>query len=197
MKKFFVLLLAIAGTLTANAQFEKGTFYGDISLTGFGIGYSHNDFAIGIGTGLGYYVRDGWMLGGRAGYSHCGSDRGYIQGLFRYSFKSNGLNLGCGLQYEHAGQYTCNQVISVTDPTDPSRTIEQTVPVACGGDYFQICPQVGYTFYVSHYLAIEPAIYADICLNDIKYGTNFGLKIGIGLYTNKKDVKSTKAKIMK
>jgi hypothetical protein len=79
--------------------------------------------------------------------------------LFRYSFKKNGLNLGGGLQYEHAG---------------------------AGRDYVQLCPQVGYTFYLNHYISLEPAIYCDLGLNEIKYGTNFGLKIGVGLYYNKK-----------
>ncbi|MBO4661495.1 MAG: outer membrane beta-barrel protein [Bacteroidaceae bacterium] len=159
MKKFVVTLLFAVVTLGASAQFEKGTHYGEASITGLGIGYEKNTFSFGFGAGYGYFVADNWMVGGRLGYRHQGAGNNFaaIQALFRYSFKKNGLNLGAGLQYEHAG-----------------------------GDYVQLCPQVGYTFYLNHYVSLEPAIYCDLGLNEIKYGTNFGLKIGIGLYYNKK-----------
>lgn len=168
MKKFFVLLLAVAGALSANAQFEKGTWYSELNLNGLGMGYSHNDFAIGFGGTAGYYLADSHMVAAGVGFNHAGAgdNRGYIKALYRYSFKSNGINLGGGLQYEHSGNYM---------------------------DYVQICPQVGYTFYLNHFLSLDPAIYSDICMNDIKYGTNFGLKIGIGFYY-KKSAKVTKKK---
>ena len=160
MKKFVVTLLLAVFTLGASAQFEKGTHYGEASLSGLGFGYEKNQFSFGFGAGYGYFVADNWMVGGRLGYRHQGdANFAAIQALFRYSFKKNGLNLGGGLQYEHAG---------------------------AGRDYVQLCPQVGYTFYLNHYISLEPAIYCDLGLNEIKYGTNFGLKLGIGLYYNKK-----------
>lgn len=162
MKKIIVALLLAVVTTGANAQFEKGTHYGEASLTGLGIGYASHKFNFGVSAGYGYFVADGWMVGGRFGYLHQGAGNNFatLQGLFRYSFKKNGLNVGGGLQYQHGGN------------SDPDAK----------GDYIQLCPQVGYTFYLNHYVSIEPAIYCDLGLNDIKYGTNFGLKVGVGLY---------------
>ncbi len=146
-------------TLGASAQFEKGTHYAAANLTGLGIGYKNGEFAFGIGAEYGYYVADGWMLGGTAGYEYAGGDFSthsfLVKPAFRYSFKENGINMGCGVQFEHQGT---------------------------GNNFVQLCPQVGYTFYLNKKISIEPALYADFCLNDFKNGTSAGLKIGIGLY---------------
>lgn len=156
MKKIFVLMLMAVMTLGASAQFDKGTHYAGASLTGLGIGFEKGTFAFGIGAEYGYYIEDCWMIGGTVAYSHKGGNNSVqIKPNFRYSFKSNGLNLGCGLQFEHAGTNL---------------------------NYIQLCPQVGYTFYLNDKVSIEPAVYADFGLNDFKNGTNAGLKIGIGLY---------------
>lgn len=157
MKKIFVLLLMAVMTLGASAQFEKGTQYVGAYLSGLGIGFSKGDFTFGVNGEYGYYIADGWMLGGVVGYNHnrAGHNSLQIKPNFRYSFLENGLNLGCGLQFEHAGTEL---------------------------NYIQLCPQVGYTFYLNDKISIEPALYADFALNDFKNGTNAGLKIGIGLY---------------
>ena len=156
MKKFFVFMLMAVMTLGANAQFEKGTHYVGASLSGFGIGYDKGSFSFGINGEYGYFVADGWMLGGTVGYQHVGEYNALvIKPSFRYSFKSMGLNLGAGLQFEHDGTKL---------------------------NYVQLCPQVGYTFYLNDKISLEPAIYADFGLNDFKNGTSAGLKIGIGLY---------------
>lgn len=156
MKKIFMFLLMAVMTLGASAQFEKGTHYLGASLSGFGIGFSKGDFTFGVNGEYGYYIADSWLIGGVVGYNHRGGTNSLqIKPEFRYSFKQNGLNLGCGLQFEHAG---------------PAR------------NYIQLCPQVGYTFYLSDKISLEPAFYADFALNDFNNGTSAGLKIGIGLY---------------
>ena len=156
MKKTLVLLLMTVMTLGAKAQFEKGTHYVNASLTGLGISYDKGDFSFGIGTEYGYYIADNWMIGGTVGYRHVGGYNAFqLKPGFRYSFSQCGINLGCGLQYEHAGSER---------------------------DYAQLCPQVGYTFYIDDKVSIEPALYADFGLNDFKYGTSAGLKVGIGIY---------------
>ena len=160
MKKYFAILLFAIVSLGANAQFEKGTHYTEASVSGFGIGVKDNKFNIGIGASQGYFVANGWMLLGRMGYQYSGAHSALIQGGFRYSFQKFGLNLGAGIQYEHRG-----------------------------ADYIQLCHQVGYTFYLNHWISLEPALYCDLALNDVKYGTSAGLKIGIGLYYGKKDIK--------
>lgn len=160
MKKTLVLLLMTVMTLGASAQFEKGTCYGNASLTGLGIGYAKGEFSFGIASEMGYYVADNWMIGGMVGYHHVGGYNALqIKPSFRYSFSECGINLGCGVQFEHAGTNL---------------------------NYAQLCPQVGYTFYINDKVSIEPALYADFGLNDFKYGTSAGLKIGIGLYHKRK-----------
>ena len=166
MKKYFAILLLAVVSLSANAQFEKGTHYTEASVSGFGIGVKDKKFNIGIGASQGYFVANGWMLLGRMGYQYSGAHSALVQGGFRYSFQKFGLNLGAGVQYEHRGATASN--IS---------------------DYVQLCHQVGYTFYLNHWISLEPALYCDLALNDVKYGTSAGLKIGIGLYYGKKDIK--------
>jgi hypothetical protein len=95
------------------------------------------------------------MIGGSLSYEYAGAHALKIKPNFRYSFQSNGINLGCGLQFEHAGTER---------------------------NFIQLCPQVGYTFYLNDKISLEPALYADFGLNDFKNGTSAGLKIGIGLY---------------
>ena len=156
MKKILVLLFMAVMTLGVNAQFEKGTHYAGASLSGFGIGFTKGNFMLGIAGEYGYFIADGWMMGGSVGYMHNGGANSLqIKPAFRYSFKSNGLNLGCGVQFEHAGT---NQ------------------------NFIQLSPQVGYTFYLNNKVSVEAALYADFGLNDFKNGTNAGLKIGFGLY---------------
>lgn len=156
MKKIFVAMLMAMMTLGASAQFEKGTHYANASLSGFGIGFSKGEFAFGLSGEYGYYIADNWMIGGVLGYNHnAGYNSFQIKPNFRYSLENTGFNLGCGLQFEHAGK---------------------------ARNFIQLSPQVGYTFYLTDMISLEPAIYADFALNDFKNGTNAGLKIGIGLY---------------
>lgn len=156
MKKILMAIVMVMLTLGAHAQFEKGTHYANASLTGLGIGFTKGEFSFGFSGEYGYYIEDSWMIGGAIGYNHvAGHNSLVIKPNFRYSFQDNGLNLGCGLQFEHAGSKL---------------------------NYIQLSPQVGYTFYLNDKISIEPAIYADFALNDFKNGTNAGLKIGIGLY---------------
>ena len=156
MKKIVLLLFMAVMTLGAHAQFKKDTHYLNASLSGFGIGFDKGNFSIGLSGEYGYYVADNWMVGGLLGYAYsAGFHSLQIKSEFRYSFDSNGLNVGAGLQFEHAGT---------------------------GRNYIQLCPQIGYTFYLSDKISLEPAVYADFALNDFKNGTSAGLKIGIGLY---------------
>lgn len=157
MKKILCMLLFAVISMSASAQFEKGTQYANASLTGFNMGWggNGNGFCMGLGTEYGYYVADCWMLGGEFGYQHRAKKNNVnLDFKFRYSFKENGLNLGCGLGYAYDG---------------------------CG-NYAMLTPQVGYTFYLNHYISLEPAFYYRIAMNDFSNGSSAGLKIGVGIY---------------
>ena len=157
MKKlFFALLLAVI-SLGAKAQFEAGTKYANLSMTGLGLSYNENTkFCVGIeGTG-GYFVDDSWMLKGTFGYERKYEQNDFKIGVgMRYYFQQNGIFMGAGMQYEYM---TRNQ------------------------NYVQLTPEVGYCFYINRYISIEPAVYYNVCLNDFKNGSTVGLKIGAGFY---------------
>ena len=121
-------MLLVLASVNANAQFEKGTQYGNTFLSGLGIGYNGTDkFNFGFGGDYGYFIQDNWMLRGGAAYQHVDEYN---------AFK---LNLGA-------------------------------------------VPEVGYCFYLNHYISIEPSVYGDLCCNDWSNGSGFGLKVGVAVY---------------
>ena len=151
------LLMAIT-TLSAKAQFEQGTTYLNTSLTGLNMSYGKaTKFSFGLDATGGYFLEDGWMVYGRFGYNHPGPDANTAKvGVGgRYYIEQNGLYLNLGLQYERAF-----------------------------GDqnFFQLTPEIGYCFYLNHYVSVEPAVYYDLCLNKFSEGSKVGLKVGFGFY---------------
>lgn len=157
MKRLFSILFVCAAVLTANAQFESGTWYVNGSLTGLGLSYSKKaEWRFGVNAEGGYYFADNWMLRVNAGYEHTKATDDISAGAgIRYHFLQNGIFLGAGAEYNH---YTK----SINDVM---------IPV-----------EVGYTFYINHYIAIEPAIYYKMSTNDFANGSTVGLRIGIGCY---------------
>lgn len=157
MKKIMLSLLFMVMAVSANAQFDKGTKYVSASVTGLGLSYSSNEkFTMGVEATGGYFVEKAWMLYARFGYDHTRyTDNVQLGAGFRYCFTQNGIYIGTGLQYEHA-----------------------TVNV----NNLQFCPEVGYVFYVNKYIAIEPAVYYHMSLNDFSNGSKVGLKLGLGFY---------------
>lgn len=157
MKKTILALLLAVVSLGASAQFTKGTKYADVAISGLGLGYSENTkFFLGLEAAGGYFVADNWMVKATTGYNLQNKCSAFKLGAgFRYYFKSNGIFMGTGLQYQYL---TDNQ------------------------NFVHLTPEVGYCFYVNHYLAIEPSVYYDVCLNEFKNGSKVGLKIGAAFY---------------
>ena len=57
MKKIAMLIMALALTLTANAQFEKGKKYVGASLTGLNLSYrGMDDLSLGLQANGGYFL---------------------------------------------------------------------------------------------------------------------------------------------
>ena len=163
-KKTLLTLLLAMVSLSANAQFEKGTNYVATRLTGLDLSYSKNSkFHFGVEALAGRFVADSWMLTGQFGYNHqtlSGPDENRFDlGIgTRYYFKQNGIYVGCGLLYEF-------EKIN-----------------AAKNNSINLTPEVGYCFYVNHFLSLEPALYYNICLNDFSDGSKVGLKLGLGFY---------------
>lgn len=164
MKRIILSLALLAGiSTTASAQFSKGTKYVNANFTGLGLGYSKDsDFKFGLNVAGGYYFANDWMVDGEFGYQRSHQTNNFILGAgVRYNITQNGLYLGTGAELEF---YNISGI-------DESSTTNFRIPV-----------EIGYTFFVNHYVSIEPAVYAKMSCNNFSDGTEFGLKIGLGLY---------------
>jgi len=158
MKKILAALLFSVAAIGANAQFSQGTKYVGASFSNFGLSYSKKaDFQLGLNLEAGYCFADSWMLRANVGYDyrkHANNDVNVGAGV-RYYILQNGLFLGAGAEYQHMSK----------------RLNDLLVPV-----------EVGYTFYLNHYLAIEPSVYYKMSTNDFGDGSTVGLRIGLGYY---------------
>lgn len=157
MKRILSVMFMCAVVLVANAQFESGTKYVNASLSGLSLSYSKKaEWRFGVQAEGGYYFADNWMARINAGYEHTkGANDVSVGAGVRYHFLQNGIFLGAGVEYNH---FTTN----VND---------LMIPV-----------EVGYTFYLNHYIAIEPALYYKMSTNDFADGSTVGLRIGLGYY---------------
>lgn len=157
MKKLALSLILLTLCLSASAQFDKKTKYVNASFSGLDLSYSSDEeWTFGFSVSGGYFFTDAWMLYGDLGYDHTRhTDDVSVGAGTRYYIKQNGIYLGIGLQYEHATSSL---------------------------NYIQICPEVGYAFFINKNITIEPAVYYDISMNDFDDGSKVGLKIGLGFY---------------
>lgn len=159
MKKTLItLLLAVIGFGTASAQFEKGKMYLATTTNSLGLSYSKTqNLQLNLGLNAGYLFEDDWMLIGEAGVDYSSKDlQSFNVGAkCRYLIEQNGLFLQAGLKYMHAAP-------SFND--------------------LQVTPELGYCFFLNHYLTIEPSIYYDISTQDFDHRSNAGIKIGLAWY---------------
>lgn len=157
MKKLLMTLLLCVTTLGAKAQFEKNTTYFSTSLTGLSMSYSNQEkFTLGVDVLGGFFVEQSWMLYGRFGYGHTQvSDDVTLGAGMRYYIVQNGLYLGSTLQYQHLFKNMNN---------------------------IQICPEVGYTFFLNRFVTLEPSVYYNISLNNFSDGSKVGLRLGFGFF---------------
>lgn len=165
MKKLFLALLMAICATSASAQFMRDTKYLNVSTTGLGLSYQKNHFNFGLEAKGGFFLEDAWMVYGQMGYDlqnvkGVGNDvNSFNIGVGgRYYIHQNGLYLNMGLKFDHAmcGHHATN--------------------------YVDLTPEVGYCFYLNHYLSVEPAVYYDLCLNKFSEGSKVGLKVGFGYY---------------
>lgn len=157
MKKWILGLLLFVVAVSANAQFEAGTNYVGVSATNLGLSYSTNEkFRMGIGSSAGFFIADQFLVKGEISYNHTNHIDDVSAGLGgRYYFAENGIFMGAGADFVH---YTKSN------------------------NDIQIPVEVGYCFYLNHYVAIEPAIYYRMSLDDFSKKSTVGLKVGFGFY---------------
>ena len=159
MKKIAMMVVALAMTLGASAQFEQGKYYLGASMTSFDASYSGlEEFKLGVDAKAGYFFMDNLMAYGQVGYKHYGQEA--IPDYFtagigaRYYIVQNGLYLGASALFKHHKGY---------DDLLPS-------------------VQVGYSFFVSRTVTIEPELYYEQSFKNHSDYSQFGLRIGIGIY---------------
>jgi len=160
LKKLFTCIAFTAMTLTASAQFEAGTKYINASLSGLGLSYSKNEkvhLDVRLGTGL--FISNNCMLYAGVDYAHQPHwNQVAVDFAGRYYIQQNGIYLSCGLKYAH------------TQETNGKY------------DNFFFTPEVGYAFFLNHYLTLEPAVYYNMSFNHFADGSKVGLRIGLGFY---------------
>lgn len=158
MKKILTVLLLLLAATAVKAQFHYDTKYVSASFSGLNLNYSEKGgFQIGLHTEGGYFIDDGLMLRGTFSYNHYAtdSDKFSIGGGARYYFTQNGISLGAGLEFTHQS---------------PNHN-DLRIPV-----------EIGYTFYLNRYLALEPAVYYKMSINDLSKGSEVGMRVGLGFY---------------
>lgn len=157
MKKWILGMLLLVLSTSAFAQFEAGTKYLGISSTGLGFSYSTNEhIRWGATATVGYFMADQLLVKADLSYNHTRHVDDFACGLgLRYYFKENGIFLGAGGEFDHLTP-NCNDVM---------------IPV-----------EVGYAFYLNHYITIEPSLYYKMSLDDFSDKSTVGFKIGFGFY---------------
>ncbi len=159
-KKLLMLVATMLFAVSANAQFEKDKLYVGGSLTGLNLSYSgSNDLNLGIQAHAGYMIEDDMMVLANVELQHnnrSGSHDSFVAGVGgRYYIEQNGIYLGANCKFIHANK-----------------------------NYNDIMPgvEVGYAFFLSRTVTVEPAIYYDQSFKNHKDYSTIGLKIGVGIY---------------
>ncbi len=160
MKKLFLSLLMAMSALAASAQFEGGTTYFNVSLSGLEASYSINEkVQVAAEAKVGHFIADDWMLFALADYDHRKHQDKFGVGVgTRYYIEQNGLYLNLGVRLEHEADHGRKD------------------------DNMYLTPELGYAFFLNRYLTFEPSVYYDMSLNDFNKGSRVGLRIGFGFY---------------
>lgn len=154
-----MLFAALMLTISASAQFEENKLYAGASLSGLDFSYNgSNEVHFGVSAMAGTFAADNLLLYGLAGYEHPGknTDDMFNVGVGgRYYITQNGIFLGANVKYVHANS-------SYND--------------------FMPGVEVGYAFFISHTLTIEPSIYYQQSFKRHSDYSTIGLRIGFGIY---------------
>ena len=159
IKKIAVVALGLMVSVGAHAQFESGKQYCGASLTGLNLSYNGSEeLSLGIQAKAGYFFEDDMMLLAQAEYKHSGlegvKDYWALGAQGRYYIEQNGIYLGAGMKLIHTGSY--NDVMPGVE--------------------------VGYAFFVSKQVTIEPAVYYDQSFKNHSDYSTVGVKVGIVIY---------------
>ncbi len=164
MKKLFLVLCMAVFSLGASAQFEKYTSYVSMSVRSLDLSFNNIEkLNFGLSLTGGYFLEDAWMVYGGVGYSHKYEDDMFnVSAGGRYYIYQNGLYLNLGAKYQYHNAYYPSYLHKVHN--------------------IYLTPEVGYCFYLNHFLSIEPAIYYDMSMNHFSDFSTVGFRVGVGYY---------------
>ena len=169
MRKLLMSAIALMMAMSVNAQnekkilnesttpFEESKFYVAASVSGLNLSYSKaSDWNFGLSAKAGYLFLDNWMALGIFDYQNYSSGSVVMTNIgagARYYFERNGIYAGLTAKYAHAP----------------------------GFDEFKPEVNVGYAFFLGHYVTLEPELYFEPSFKNKDY-TQFGLRLGLGVY---------------
>ena len=166
MKKLMMAAIGLMMATSVNAQkvlnesttpFEESKFYIGASLSGLTLNYSKaSDWSLGLSAKAGYLFLDNWMVLGVIDYQNYSSGTVTSTNIgagARYYFERNGVYVGLTAKYAHA----------------------------TGADEFKPEINVGYAFFLGHYVTLEPELYYEQSFKNSRY-SQFGLRLGFGVY---------------
>jgi len=162
MKKLLLSIVACFMAISMSAQsgstpFTKGKMYANANFSGFDLGYNGTSkWNVVLSGKAGYLVKNNLMVLGELGwgiYQKAPNDFSLGAGA-RYYIEQNGIYLGAGARYRHSANY----------------------------NDFMPNVNVGYTFFLTRSVTVEPELYFDFSTKSFSDYTGFGLRIGFGVY---------------
>ena len=160
--KILMMAMMLMASVASFAQFEQGKKYVSASLSGLDLNYNSNDkWKLDLTLKGGYMFEDSWMLLAQTDYNYRKNEPSYFSlgaGL-RYYIVQNGIYLGAGANYVH-----------LTD--GDNRKIDDIMPTI----------QIGYAFFLSRTVTVEPEIYYNQSLKDHSRFSGMGFRLGFGIY---------------
>lgn len=156
-KSIVTAALVLLSTLSASAQFEKGKVYMGASLSGLDMSYNGSEKGkFSIEGKVGYMLEESLMLTAQAAYSKQDKVPFFISlGVGgRYYIVQNGMYFGLSAHYLHNDDFSD----------------------------FQPSVQVGYAFFVSRTVTIEPELYYNQSFKKHSDYSTIGLRLGVGVY---------------
>lgn len=162
MKKFALLICMLVASIgAANAQFEKGTWLINPSITGLDFSYNKAQKAnFGISAEAGNFLADDVALIVKLGADWSKTVDTYdLSAGARYYFEQTGIYVGANLDatrinYDGKGNNLHGWGLGF---------------------------ECGYAFFISHTVTVEPSVYYKWRFNDGDL-SKFGFKIGFGIY---------------
>ena len=158
MRKMFFVLAALLISIAANAQFEKGKFYGGASLSNFNMNYFFLCMLrLDVNALGGYFFEDNAMAYVSAGIdtNHDYTDLSVTLGG-RYYIVQNGIYLGANVGVKQVDSQRHND--------------------------FKAGIEIGYAFFINRYITIEPQIFYDQSFKSHKDYSKVGFRLGLGFY---------------